>query len=217
MILVLMSISINNIYMLTEKHNKIIIVCSGASAKGFMPPDNVTVIAVNNTISWLSRADYFFTLDPGGYNRAAIANQREGVEYCVAFPDHFPNCTMFERIADYSDNGVQFDGRDRVVTGAKKTLSEVQGMIHTGNSAYGALGMAYLKGFDKLVFIGLDGGGPYCDGTPHYREVFPHLNELFASTIQQVGGRVVNASINSSVDCFPRMTHKEALAWLMEI
>ena len=200
--------------------NKIIIVCSGATAKGFIPPDDVTVIAVNNTISWISRADYFFTLDVGGYTLDAIKNQRPEVEYCVAFPKSFPNCTMFERVADYSDNTVQIDGRRGVITGAKKTLSEDPKKIHTGNSAYGALGLAYHLGFSKLVFIGLDGGGPYCDSGSINRDIrngdFLHLNELFKSTVDQVGGRVVNASLDSTVTCFPRMTHKEALEWLME-
>ncbi len=204
------------------KMNKIIIVCSGATAKGFIPPDNTIVIAVNNTINWLSRADYYFTLDPGEnnrvkkYNYQAIKNQKEGVKYCVAYPESFPDCTMFERVADRTENGIQ--GYSGTLAG-KRGLSEDPTKIHTGNSTYGALGLAYHLGFDKLVIIGLDGGGEYCDDTPAYSDnkPFEHFNELFSSALPQVEGRVINASMISKVTCFPQMTHKDAIEWLMEI
>lgn len=51
-------------------HHRAVIVASGPSAAGFVPPDDVTVIAVNGAISWLERADYWFSLD------ASAANQR---------------------------------------------------------------------------------------------------------------------------------------------
>ncbi len=194
--------------------NKIIIVCSGSTAKGFTPPDNTIVIAVNNTINWLSRVDYFFTLDPGNYNLESIRNQRKGVEYCVAYHKSFPNCTMYERVADRTKDGIQgFTG----TLAGKRGLSEDQAKIHTGNSAYGALGLAYHLGFDKLVFIGLDGGGDKCDGYPAIPDnKLAHLDELFSSALPQIEGKVVNASMISKVTCFPQMTHEDAIAWLME-
>jgi len=122
---------------------------------------------------------------------------------------------MFERVADTSKNGIH--GCTGTLSG-KRGLSEDPTKIHTGNSAYGALGLAYHLGFEKLVFIGLDAGGDHCDGTQQIMKdvAFAHLNELFTSALPQVEGRVVNASPNSTVDCFPRMTHEEAIKWLME-
>jgi len=192
--------------------NRIIIVCSGLSAKGFVPPEGALVIAVNNTITWLNRADYFFTLDPEGYNLDAINNQREGVKYCVAFEKgvEFKNCTMYERIRNTTLDGVH--GKSGTLNG-HKTLSEDKTKIHTGNSGYGALGLAYHIGFEKLVIIGLDGEGKKCDGM--YSGDLSHLPELFDSVIPQVGGRVVNASLNSNIDSFPRMNHNDAMEWLL--
>lgn len=54
----------------------ILIVASGSSAKGFVPPDDITVIAVNGVIDWISRCDYWFTLDHSPVNMERMHNPR---------------------------------------------------------------------------------------------------------------------------------------------
>ena len=191
--------------------HKIIIVCSGASSEGFTPPEDCTVIAVNNTINWLSRADYFFTLDPIFHELFNPENRREGVEYCIAFPRKFPNCTMYDRITDTSETAVH--GHTGTMKG-KRGLSD--NGISNGNSAYGALNLAYLFGFDKLVFIGLDAGGKRhkSEKHPEHPKEYIHLKELFDSALEQVKGRVINASPKSKLGTFPKMNHQDAMEWL---
>lgn len=44
--------------------NKCIVVGSGKSANNFNPPDDITIFTVNGVSEWISRMDYWFTLDP---------------------------------------------------------------------------------------------------------------------------------------------------------
>lgn len=165
---------------------------SGPSAKGFVPPDNVTVIAVNGAIEWLSRADYFFTLDPSPENRHRLKHRRSGVTYCAAGPiGQMPDVRRFERIArrglEPKEHGspAWWLWRWSAVTG----LSEMKGQIHTGNSAYGALGLAWHLGFTDVALKGVDAtdAARIEGGQPGN---LSHLPLLFASALPQI--RVVS-------------------------
>lgn len=57
-----------------------IIVASGPSARGFVPPSDCKVIAVNGAVDWLERADYFFSLDPSAENLQRVKNRWQDVE-----------------------------------------------------------------------------------------------------------------------------------------
>ncbi|MCP3681831.1 MAG: norphogenetic protein [bacterium] len=191
-----------------KNHDKIIIVCSGLSAQGFKPPGNIPVIAVNGAIDWLCSANYFFTLDPSEVNRERMLSRREGVKYYAAYNEPIPNITMLERI-EYPTMGI--GGRFAGVAG----LSRDKNKINTGNSAYGALGLAFNMGAKKIVIVGLDGKSDRVEGGRS--KDLSHLPILFSTALSQLdeaGVEVVNASVNSNIDCFPRMTHKEAIEWI---
>jgi len=189
------------------KKDKIIIVCSGMSAKNFKPPRGVFVVAVNGAIDWIDRADAFFTLDPSKENVKRMSEQRAGVKYYTAYNKPFNNVTMLERIESPKMN----DGRFAGVSG----LSKDKNKINTGNSAYGALGLAFSMGAKKIVIIGLDGGEDRVEGGKS--NDLSHLPELFKTTVNQLnesGVKVVNASMDSKIECFQKMTHKEAIKWI---
>lgn len=186
-----------------------------------MLPDSVTVIAVNGAIHWLPRVDYWFTLDPSPVNRCRMIFQRSGVQYVAAVPDEYgshtarlknmrrrapANVHYLRRIADPDG------GRLRI----KKGLSEDSREIHTGNSAYGALGMAYHFRASRIAMFGVD-------GTQDHRieggvsQNLDHLPGLFASAmpqLQDAGIEIVTGSPNSRVNCFDRMTPEGAAKWL---
>ena len=65
------------------------------------------------------------------------------------------------------------------------TLSEVPGVIHTGNSAWGALGVGYLLGFRDFLLIGVDATADErtTGGRP---KNLSHLPLLFRSALHQV-------------------------------
>lgn len=191
-----------------KQHELAIIVASGLSAKGFTPPKGITIIAVNGAIDWLARADYFFTLDLSPENQLRLEKRRHGVTYCVA-GFSVPNTLYFERISRRSlvepeeKNSPQWWlWRLRAV----KTLCTEAGKIHSGNSAWGALGLAYHLGVKHVALTGVDASDePRVEGGKSGN--LTHLPDLFASALPQID--VVSLGKLNSV---PQMTLEEWLA-----
>lgn len=190
-----------------------VIVASGPSAKGFVPPPGVVVIAVNGAIDWVRRADYFFTLDPSVENMRRLRCQRIGVKYCYAYDNLFPvgNAEFYERIG-----GCEFISPQPYTPQwwcnrwrGKLGLSDRVGQIHTGNSAYGALGLAYHLGAEKVALVGVDanslmrvGGG--------FPNNLSHLPLLFESAMGQI--ELINCGEMKSA--VPTKTIKDGMDWL---
>lgn len=175
---------------MTLQKNKInrraVIVASGPSALHFIPPEDVTVIAVNGAIDWLSRVDYFFTLDPSAENIRRLKHRRKGTLYCAA-GEAIPDVITYQRI-EYRGQEPQPRGTPEWWLwrwSAVKTLAVEQGKIHSGNSAWGALGLAYHLGFKDVALVGVDGtneekiGGGKCNN-------LSHLPLLFSSALSQI-------------------------------
>lgn len=165
-----------------------VIVASGPSARGFKPPHGLTVIAVNGAIDWLTHADYFFTLDCSIVNLRRILNRRPGVSYTAAgCPYNLAHVRNFQRIgARGVEPGVIGSPewclwREHAICG----LSTNPATIHTGNSAWGALGLAYHLGFEHVALVGVDGTDePRIEGG-RCRSL-AHLPLLFASALPQI-------------------------------
>lgn len=167
-----------------------IIVGSGPSARGFLPPDGVAVIAVNGAIEWLLRADYFFTLDPSPENLRRLRQPVPGVQYAAALPESIdipPHVQRFKRISAQCQEP-RLRGTPEWWLwrwSAVTSLSQDIGCIHSGNSAWGALGLAYHLGFTDVALVGVDGTiDPRIEGgRPH---CLAHLPLLFASALNQI-------------------------------
>lgn len=193
--------------------DKVVVVGSGPSLRDIAPNEitrcGATVIAVNGAIDWLGAADYWFTLDLSQINMVRAQNQVEGCQYVVVEPKYrtrLRDITVLRRIV-----GDKL-GKARAPGG----LSEDPGAINTGNSGFGALGLAYHMRPGKIAILGVDGKQErrVDGGMPRSLE---HLPELFATAVPQLeaaGIGVVNGSPESAVTCFPRMTPREAIAWL---
>lgn len=186
---------------------KCVIVASGPSAAGFAPPDGVTVIAVNGAVNWLSRADYFFTLDPSKENLFRLIHRRQGALYCTAGIE-MDGVRSFRRVARrgpepaYRGSPEWWLWRWSAVPG----LSDDQDAIHTGNSAYGALGLAYHLGFRDVALVGVDATDePRIEGGKPNN--LSHLPLLFASALPQIS--VVSCGKLASM---PQMSFSDWLA-----
>lgn len=176
------------------------------------------IIAVNGAVEH-APADVFFTLDLSDENRERTREPVEGVHYVVAAPldepERLDHVTYLERV----ENDVPRDRPYRLRAGkeAPGGLAEDPGKIHTGNSAFGALNLAYHLGAVRVALLGVDGfGHERWDGTRN--RCLEHMPDLFASAVPQLDERgiyVVNGSPESSVDCFPRLTSHDALDWLI--
>ncbi|WP_434462186.1 hypothetical protein ACMV5L_01810 [Serratia plymuthica] len=197
----------NNIKQYT-RYKRAIIVASGPSAKNFSPPEGVAVIAVNGAIDWLPRADYFFTLDPSPENIRRLKNRRPEVIYCVA-GFTVQNAFCFERVA--YRNGPEPDNKDSPqwwawrLQAVESLCTEVN-KIHTGNSAWGALGLVYHLGIKQVALIGVDASEePRVEGGQSNN--LSHLPALFSSARHQIN--VVSLGKLSSI---PQMTLDNWLA-----
>lgn len=187
--------------------NRCVIVGSGPSAKGFIPPPGLKVIAVNGAIQWLPRADYFFTLDHSRVNMLRLLKRRPGVEYHAAFPRSqwlkMQGIRFYDRVAEdasKSEPRIKHSPEWWLWRwGAKLGLSESKAVIHTGNSAYGALGLAYHLGFTSAALIGVDGTRDRRIEGGHPMNL-DHLPLLFASARPQI--KVVSCG---QLDGIPRM------------
>lgn len=172
------------------------------------------------------KADIFFTLDPSPINLKRLSIQSETLMYCavnekcrVLIPDHV---IKLQRISKEPK-----DIRPRYTSrywfhrwGCVKGLSEKKSCIHTGNSAYGALGLAYHFRPEKILLLGVDGTNQARvsgEGPPKYS--LKHLPYLFSTATKQLdsaGIQVVNGSPMSAVDCFPRTTPEKGLEWIAQ-
>lgn len=191
-----------------------VIVGSGPSAAGFEPPAGVTVIAVNGAIQWLSRVDHWFTLDPSPANYDRMSNPRPGVQYWAAVPKGtaLPSHVMpFERISESSPDLEPDRGTPEWWLwrwGCKLGLALDINKIHTGNSAYGALGLAYHLDAEKVALVGIDATDqPRIEGGRPNN--LSHLPLLFKSALDQID--VVSCGHMAGI---PQMSIEEGMKWL---
>lgn len=183
----------------TEQHEAALVVASGPSARGFRPPGGVPVIAVNGVIEWIERADYWFSLDPSPENLFRMQHPRAGTRYYCACPENVPLPDHVRRLHRLTGPGPW---------SARYRLSHRPDAVHTGNSAWGALGLAYLMGCKRVVLVGVDAStGKRCEGGRSL--CLKHLPDLFATALDQV--QVVSAGGLASV---PQMSLPNALEWL---
>lgn len=182
----------------------------------------VHVIAVNRIIQYLENVNSWFTLDPDDRVLPLMRAQREGVDYYAAVPDDYglPTAAVKYHRIDLIE-GVKWLKR---ITGkgplkCKYGLSQTRNQINTGNSLWGAFGLAFHMRPKKIVLCGLDATQePYgiLDGAP--RGDLSHLPNLFASSLGQITDNdieVVNASLGSHVTCFEKRTFGAAVNWLL--
>lgn len=170
------------------KGDRCIIVASGPSAADFVPPQGVPVMAVNGAIDVVPRAEYFFTLDPSGANLLRLLRPRPGVCYAAAgCPRFIPRVWHHTRINRWGKEPVQTGSPVWWLwhEGAVLGLSENADQIHSGNSAYGALGFAYHLGFKNVALVGVDATDEPRIGGGHSGNL-SHLPILFASALPQI-------------------------------
>lgn len=207
----------------TGTAHRVLIVAGGPSARpliDYRPPPSVHVIAVNGAADWLPRFDTWVTVDPSAANRLRMRNPRPApVRYFACVPDDYgqPNARCLDHRAP-PEPGITWLRR---LTGfgpwgARAGLSADPTGLHTGNSAYAALGVAYLLRASRIVLAGVDGSAAARVDGGHPGDL-SHLPALFASAVGELaraGCKVVNACPASTACGFPRWALNRALDWL---
>ena len=221
----------------SARAERVLIVAAGPSQRSLpmgaiasVAAAGVHVISVNAALAWAATsmmpASSWFTLDPDPRTLPLMREpywRRESgpaVDFYAAVPEDYgdpnarveyhrteppPEVTYLHRVAGDGPLSCRYG------------LSEDPAAIHTGNSAWGALGLAYLMGAQLIAFLGLDGTRSryaYGSGRPG---CLAHLPELFRSSLPQLNRhrvRVLNGSPASRITCFPCVTPEAALAWI---
>lgn len=192
-------------------------------------PDNVITISVNTSITFFKSADIWFSLDPSYknikcYNIAkhynipcvwALKKNISSINNCA-----YKHKYILNRVENYKKS------KDSVPNTPKEWfnrwscvpgLSNNTNCIHTGNSVYGALNLAFHDKPNKISILGLDGIQEKSVGGNHYPKNLSHLPLLFNSSVKQLNEaniQVVNGSPHSEIKSFERVTPTEAIKWL---
>jgi len=190
-----------------NRAEKIIIVGSSWEAVNFRPLEGYSVIAVNSAIEITrGHTDFWFTLDYSNSNLEIMRNKQFRCEYFCAVQEDFQRYMGRRREAIPKD--VRYMLR---VAGANPIrcnygLQEDKNKVSTGNSAYGALNLAYHMEPKEIVLLGISGDNKRkFDGKKCYD--LSHLPDLFSSAVQQLENKgivVYNANEDSRLDCFIR-------------
>lgn len=198
--------------------DRFIIVASGPSAKCFNPPDDVTVISVNQSIKFLRRVDHWFTLDCTLVNYRTLLEKRKNVTYWCALddlnrplPEHVNKLKRVSQKHEYEcyKGSVEYDIKRY---SCKLGLDKRQGHISTGNSAYGALNLALHLGAKKVVLIGVDANlKPKLDNT-YSKTDLKHLPLLFDSATNDIDFVSCGEMTGNN---FKTLKWEEGYKWLM--
>lgn len=203
--------------LLWPKHNRIIIVASGPSLKSISPDEiaatKATIIAVNGAIDWLPRADYWFSLDDSDANLRRCRVPKDGAIYVAAFRDETKTPHHVIRPRRLSRDHVPRYERLLPQNRGRHGLSDDPRAIHSGNSAYGALGLAWHMKPHIIGLLGVDGSQDERieGGRPNDLRHLPALFESALPQLQSAGVTVINGSPESAVTCFRRTSPQEAL------
>lgn len=207
----------------THTADRVVIIASGPSLRGVKldVPDNISVISVNGSLPHVPRADFWFTLDTSPSNRKIMRTAATSstvfyaaVTPCYGSPAASPghNRAAPEKSVHYL-RAIAGTGPKR----SNKGLSDDPTGIHCGNSAYGALGLAYLMGAKRIALLGLDVGlkgyAWHEESAPRDLQHVPWLFESAAKQLKRAGVSVVVGSRESSVRTWARMSPQEAIAW----
>ena len=222
----------------TQHASKIIILACGPSLRQIdirylENPifDDVHVMAINRAHDWTDRSNSFFTLDPNDWFYDMVTTRmRSEMMYYVGVPeDYGRRDSRWVTHRSPAVKGPVYLHRE-IGYGpmrSRRGLSRFSNAIHTGNSAYGALGVAYHMCCNhpdpslhkKIVVLGLDGTKePYAYDSGKPAGSFRHLPALFESAKPQLDKNrvcVVNGNTFSNISCFSRLKAMDALEWLV--
>lgn len=210
-----------------ERHpqqiENIVIVASGPSVKDInldavKRMKNRYVIAVNGAGQHVPFANAWFTLDPWGLHGPQLPSKDFAGRLYAAVPDDYgtpaarslqhrvvptAKITYLHRLQAHNYTNVSSD------TAYVLGLSEDQSCISTGNSAYGAMNLAYHMRPKNIYLLGVDGTIGYFYTDKQKNLPLTYINTLFNSTLPQLKAadiKVFNVSPASKVTCFEKLT-----------
>lgn len=199
---------------------RVVVIGGGRSLSGFnfgvLANQDCYIIVVNDVGNLVPFADAWFTLDPWGLYGPQLPSDKFKGKLYAAVPDNFGTPEARLRV-------------HRIMPKAKITylkrvpnpggLSEDTSVIYTGNSGFGAFGMAYHMRPKKVLLLGIDGDVGYFYTKKKTNKNLAHLPKVFNDSVHQLREnniQVINGSPNSAVTCFTRYTPDYAVEKFFE-
>lgn len=202
----------------TSRADAVVIIASGPSYRDFNFRDlapHVHIIAVKGAIEGLGRrAHSWITVDANRKVRSLWMGHMTrvpGVHYYAAVPEDYGTAkARMKWHRPPAEEGIHWLKR---ISGLG--LSEDPSVIHTGNSAWAALGLAYHMQASKIALVGVDGTQEaYGVGQGSPRGDLSHLSALFATAKAQIKRRGASIRSTGKLAAFDRETPKEVIKWL---
>lgn len=203
---------------ITQRVDRVLIAAPGPSAAQFdfqSIPDNVHIIAVKGAVEFLPRFDSWVTVDVNERTLGMLQNRRAGATYYAAVPMDYGST-----VARLLNHRHAIDGIHYLRRGQKGvlTLAMEPDSIATGNSAYGALNIAFHMHAKRVLLVGVDGTMKhYAHRNDGPRGSILHLPNLFPHAQGQLnarGVRVATVGAQSRLQCFPKLHTERAVHWL---
>lgn len=192
--------------------DRVIICGSGPSLYQYNPKDlyktGATIIAINGAIEYIKKPDYWFTLDHSPENMNILKKRNKFTKYFMALPDRYPAVknlhTRFQRI----EKGKMFKS-----VAAPGGFSDNWAEIHTGNSAFGGMNLAYHMNPKKILLLGVDATQERrVDGG--FSRDLSHLPLLFRSCVPQLNLKNIRVKSGGNLSVFKQVSPEEALEWI---
>lgn len=194
--------------------NIITIVASGLSLKDFnfnkLRDIGSFIITVNGSGAFVPFADAWFTLDPWGLQGPQLPPKPFNGALYAAVPDNYGTPEAIREHRQIPTADVTYLHRIQYKYG----LSENPSSICTGNSGFGAFGLAYHMRPHKILLLGMDCGMGYYYTSHKRNRSLGHVPKLFNESLKQMRDadiKVINGSPNSKITCFPRYSIDHAL------
>lgn len=192
------------------------IVGSGQSARAeeiqFAQRNGCRVIAINTSFRLVPDADLLYGADRNWWNQYAYP------------PDHglsWKNCPGIKVSAEETS----YNQVVAIPYKHQEGLSLNQNYIHTGGmgkgfSGFQAINLAILLGARKVLLFGYDSCGEHWHG-PHPAGLnnpdenkfhqWPETMQTMTTQLDECGVEVVNCSIQSKIECFPKISYCDAI------
>lgn len=196
------------------RHDKAIIIGGGESLKDFdftrLNDFPGAIITVNRVIDYVPRSNYWITIDMA-WNWQGQLNKNPRCHYFAGIP--------VEKLEKYRD--IEVHKLLRV-----PYFAENKNEITGGNSAFAALNLAYHFKAKQVLMLGVDACNNghwhpdngelfnYCEKSQHAMKNMPALFKRAVEKFQAKSATVINGSLISMIDCFPKLQINDALHWI---
>jgi len=182
--------------------------CDRAAEAQARAPEEVRIIAVNDNWKMCPTADVLYACDSPWWKYNIDDVRKSGIA---------------SELWTQDEDAAKAYGLNRIRAWSKPGLSREPDTIHHGaNSGYQAVCLAYVWGAARVVLLGFDcqytGGQRHWFGD-HRRGLnnatglgcWPKNFGKMSEDCKEVGLEVINASRQTALKCFPRMTIEDAL------